>query len=269
MKKLFILSGLLMLFFSLRISAAMPIDIEVNSKKLAFETAPYISEGTVFVPLRTMSEALGLFCEWNAAKKSASVSDGALKLEFYPFSDIVYTETKAESLEIHFSSDRVFVPIRYLAESFDCGISWDSLYYMISISASSDPPASLIDKSYTQDEVYWLSKIINAEAAGESLKGQIAVGNVILNRVVSSLFPNTIYSVIFDKNGGVQFEPVINGTIHLIPTHSSVKAAKLALSGENTAGESLFFLNPEKAQNFWIVNNRRFFVTIGNHDFYL
>lgn len=120
-----------------------------------------------------------------------------------------------------------------------------------------------------EDAVYWLSRIISAESKGESLEGQIAVGNVVLNRVKSPEFPNTIYGVIFDDRWGGQFEPVRNGTIYLEPTAQSVQAAKQCLSGVNNIGNCLYFLAPDLAQNFWIPQNREYVTTIGCHDFYL
>lgn len=74
-------------------------------------------------------------------------------------------------------------------------------------------------QSYYSDAVYWLSRIINAEAQGEPYEGKVAVGNVVLNRVKSPLFPNTIYGVIFEYYKGIpQFSPVADGTIitHLL-----------------------------------------------------
>lgn len=269
MKKLFMLTGLFTLLFISLSLAKMPIDVEVNSKKLAFDTAPYIHNGHVYVPLRTSAEALGLNCSWNEANKSAHISSDSEVLIFYPDKDSVYSNGNKLSLEIHLADGRISVPVRFLSEQLGLSVSWDPLYYRVMLDSEKDVPSHLLDKTYNQDEVYWLSKIIFSEAGGESLTGQIAVGNVVLNRVASTDFPNTIYSVIFDRAGGVQFEPVINGSIHLTPTHSSVEAAKRALSGENAAGESLFFLNPTKAQNFWILQNRTFYTSIGNHDFYL
>ena len=96
--------------------------------------------------------------------------------------------------------------------------------------------------------MYWLSRIICAEAGGESLAGQVAVGNVVLNRVDSDEFPNTIHEVIFDRKHAVQFEPVSNGTVYNEPTETSVQAAKLALQGVNTAGKSLYFFNMDRRQ---------------------
>lgn len=269
MKKLLFLTGLFILHFVSLSFANMPIDVEVNSKKLAFDTAPYIHNGAVYVPLRTVSEALGMDCTWNESKKSAQISSDSTAMIFYPHQNSVYSNGKNRNLEIHIADGRIHVPVRFLSEQLGLPVSWDPLYYRVMLDSENDIPSHLLDKTYNQDEVYWLSKIIHSEAGGESLIGQIAVGNVVLNRVASSDFPNTIYSVIFDRVGGVQFEPVINGSIHLAPTYSSVEAAKRALSGENAAGESLFFLNPAKAQNFWILKNRTFYTSIGNHDFYL
>ena len=116
--------------------------------------------------------------------------------------------------------------------------------------------------------MYWLSRIISAESKGESLEGQIAVGNVILNRVDSPEFPNNIYDVIFDARWGGQFAPVKNGTIYDAPSDSSILAAKLCLEGANTAGNSLYFLAPALAGNLWTMEERTYVTTIGTHWFY-
>ncbi|MBP3285278.1 MAG: cell wall hydrolase [Clostridia bacterium] len=145
-----------------------------------------------------------------------------------------------------------------------------------SSSGSSSPstpiaPSGSNSDLYTDynDAVYWLSRIIEAEAAGESLKGKVAVGEVILNRVRSDEFPNTIWTVIFDTKFGIQFEPVANGSIYNTPSAESIKAAKIALDGSNYVGKCLYFLNPRIAQSNWISKNRVYYTTIGNHDFYL
>lgn len=123
--------------------------------------------------------------------------------------------------------------------------------------------------SNRDDDIYWLSRIIHAEAQGEPYQGKVAVGNVILNRVRNGNFPNSIYGVVFDKQHGyTQFSPVIDGTIYNNPGRESIQAATEALNGARPVGEALYFLNPRKATNFWIVHNRRYMKTIGDHDFY-
>ena len=88
---------------------------------------------------------------------------------------------------------------------------------------------------------------------------------MVLNRVASSTFPNTVKEVIYQKN---QFTPVRNGTINLEPNAESVVAAKLCLDGANTAANALFFLNPKTASNSWAARNRPYLMTIGAHAFY-
>lgn len=123
-------------------------------------------------------------------------------------------------------------------------------------------------RNYSED-LYWLSRIINAEASGEPYNGKIGVGNVVLNRVNSSNFPNTVKGVIFEYYKGIpQFSPVANGTIYNNPTQESVQAAENALNGSNTVGVSTYFFNPDKASATWIVNNKTYVKRIGNHVFY-
>ncbi len=134
---------------------------------------------------------------------------------------------------------------------------------------SNNTNTEVASRGYREDDLYWLSRIIHAEAQGEPYEGKVAVGNVVLNRVKSNLFPNNIYDVVFDKQYGyVQFSPVIDGTIYNTPNRDSINAAKEALSGAKPVGTVLYFLNPQKATNFWIVENRKFAKTIGDHDFY-
>ena len=91
---------------------------------------------------------------------------------------------------------------------------------------------------------------------------------MVLNRVASAEFPDSIYGVIFDDRWGGQFEPVRNGSIYQEPTEESVLAAKLVLEGASVAGNSLYFLSPSLTSNHWIMNNRPYVMTIGCHWFY-
>ena len=98
--------------------------------------------------------------------------------------------------------------------------------------------------------------------------GQIAVGNVVMNRVRHRDYPHTIYGVIFDRKYGVQFSPVLDGSIYQTPTYSSTLSAKIVLEGFSLSEDALFFLAPKIAQSDWIVNHRTYLFTVGNHDFY-
>lgn len=124
-------------------------------------------------------------------------------------------------------------------------------------------------KNHTSGDTYWLSRIIEAEAGSEPYKGKVAVGNVILNRVNSKEFPNTIYNVIFEYYGNIpQFSPVQDGTIYNTPSQESVNAAKDALNGVKPVGNATYFFNPNKAKGSWIVESKSHVTTIGGHAFY-
>ena len=96
------------------------------------------------------------------------------------------------------------------------------------------------------------------------MKGRIAVGTVILNRVANEAFPNTIKEVLFAPR---QFSPVSNGTIFLTPDEQSVVAAKLCLDGVREAGECLYFNVTSMVS--WADKSRTLYCTIGDHNFYL
>ena len=119
------------------------------------------------------------------------------------------------------------------------------------------------------NDVYWLSRIVHAEAGAEPYQGKVAVGNVVLNRVKSKEFPNTVYNVIFEYYKNIpQFSPVADGTIYNIPSSESVKAAQEALNGSKPVGNATYFFNPDKAAGSWIVKNKTYVTKIGGHVFY-
>ena len=107
-------------------------------------------------------------------------------------------------------NDRLYVPVRFISDCFGGTTEWNSFLKNACLTFQDvSIPKNMINKSYTDDDVFWLGRIIEAESAGEPISGKTAVGNVVLNRVKSDDFPNTIYGVIFDRNYGIQFQPII------------------------------------------------------------
>lgn len=120
--------------------------------------------------------------------------------------------------------------------------------------------------SFSSEERDLLAKLIHAEARGETLEGQVAVGAVVVNRVKSDLFPNSIKEVIYQTG---QFTPVDRGVLPIIPQNSAVEAADRALAGDDPTQGALYFYNPEitAAPEFW--ESRPVIKQIGNHNFTL
>lgn len=119
------------------------------------------------------------------------------------------------------------------------------------------------------DEKDLFARLVSAESAGESFEGQLAVATVIMNRVKSPNYSNSITGVIMDKSWGYQFTPVLDGRINQPATASAKKAVDMVLSGYRSFGtEIMFFINPKKAESTYVVKNKTYFKSIGNHDFY-
>lgn len=116
----------------------------------------------------------------------------------------------------------------------------------------------------TEDEIYMMAKMIYGEARGESYQGQVAVGAVIINRIKSSDFPNTMSGVLFQKN---QFSAVDDGQYYLTPDATAIAAAYEATAGVDPSYGSLFYWNPVKAPNNAFLNAKPIIVTIGGHVF--
>ncbi len=108
-----------------------------------------------------------------------------------------------------------------------------------------------------------LSRVVYGEARGESYTGQVAVAAVVLNRVKSSSFPNTISGVVYQSGA---FDCVSDGQINLTPNETAKKAAQDALNGWDPTYGAIYYFNPATATNKWIWS-RPMTVTIGKHRF--
>jgi N-acetylmuramoyl-L-alanine amidase len=123
------------------------------------------------------------------------------------------------------------------------------------------------NSSITVAEKDLMARLVRAEAVGEPYAGKVAVATVILNRVSSPDFPNTVKGVIYEKsNGYYAFTPVKNGTINQPADAASKRAVNEALAFRGQGNGSLFFYNPKTAVSKWIYS-RPVTVTIGNHRF--
>ena len=164
-----------------------------------------------------------------------------------------------------YSDGYTLLPARLLGAILGADVAWDELGFRVVLTAGSAGPIESAETAYDADQLYWLSHIINAESGNQPLVGKIGVGNVVLNRVASSIFPDTVKGVIFQKS---QFTPAATGSIYAQPNDESVIAAKLCLDGANTVGNALFFHNPRTAPNSWAAKHRTYLTTIGGHAFY-
>lgn len=140
------------------------------------------------------------------------------------------------------------------------GIAGSKTLAAMGIMTSSNSSGSSANNS---NDLNLLARLIYAESRGEPYTGQVAVGAVVLNRVKSSSFPNTISGVIYQSGA---FSVVNDGQINLTPNETAKKAAQDALNGWDPTYGALYYFNPKTATNSWIWS-RPLTVQIGNHRF--
>ena len=251
-------------------SDSTPTDIYLDGAEV-LDGDCVIWNSITYVPLRKFCNLFdGCTFEWNGGTSTATVQtehgmtlivqSGALYI--YANGHYFYTVGKIQNW-----SGSLYVPIRPLARAFDSELTWNGARHAVELLSPEGAPM-VAWASYNESDLYWLSRIISAESRGEPFEGQIAVGNVVLNRVRHKSYPNTIYGVIFDRKHGTQFSPVSFGTIYNKPSASAVIAAKICLEGYSLSDSVLFFMNPRISTTNWISKNRPYVFTIGNHEFY-
>lgn len=252
---------------ALTLGAASAATVTVRGTSLPASAGTFLINDRTYVPLRTVAQLLDPSAEVSWEDGTAAVTTDELELT----ATVGERWLKANGRYFHLPDgvrlvdNKVMVHVRPLAEAMGGSVQWDADSREARVSAGNGTPDA---PAYSEDDLYWLARIISAESRGEPMEGKLAVGSVVLNRVASDRFPDTVYGVIFDREWGVQFTPVANGTVYQAPTAESVEAAKLCLEGVRVAGDSLYFLNPEQSTNFWVMNNRPYVTTIGCHRFY-
>ena len=141
------------------------------------------------------------------------------------------------------------------------GIAGDKTLSALGIRSSSNSSSS--SSNSNSNNVTLLSKLIYGEARGEPYTGQVAVGAVVMNRVKSNLFPNTIAGVIYQSGA---FDAVSDGQINKTPDSTARKAAQDAINGWDPSYGAIYYFNPSTATNKWIWS-RPLTIVIGKHRF--
>ena len=140
------------------------------------------------------------------------------------------------------------------------GIAGPATLKAMGITTSSNSSSST--SSYNSN-LNLLARVIYGESRGEPYTGQVAVGAVVMNRIKSSSFPNTLSGVVYQPGA---FDAVKDGQVNLTPNSTAIKAAQDAMNGWDPSYGAIYYFNPSTATNKWIWS-RPMTVTIGKHRF--
>ncbi|UOY93014.1 spore cortex-lytic enzyme [Ectobacillus sp. JY-23] len=125
------------------------------------------------------------------------------------------------------------------------------------------PPSSNVPNGYSQNDIQLMANAVYGESRGEPYIGQVAVAAVILNRVSSPSFPNTVSGVIFEPRA---FTAVADGQIYLTPNETAKKAVLDAINGWDPTENAIYYFNPDTATSGWIWSRPQI-KKIGRHIF--
>ncbi|MCM3633986.1 cell wall hydrolase [Paenibacillus camelliae] len=221
-----------------------------NDQRYVLDAVPYLIDGRLYVPVRYVAEFLHADIHWNDEEQTLMITS-------VPLETVSDDNTLADISARHGLSQAQVVKRNGFSskESIKNGMK---LAVII--------PSVLENKAkpFTESEYQLLAKLVQVESGYESYEGQLAVANVILNRVEHPSFPSTIKDVIYS---GKQFPPAHNGLLDRSKPNASVlKATKDALNGKNNVEGALYFFNPRYSKgSFW--DSLSVVATIGNHRF--
>lgn len=221
-----------------------------NGARYVMDAVPFQAEGRMYIPLRDAAELLHAKVDWNGEEQTAW-------LESVPLA-VVTEQFGLTEISKQIDSSSVELLMRNGLDKGDNIEAGAKLRVVIPsiLSHEAEP--------FTEKDRLLLAKITQVEAGDESYESQLAVANVILNRVKDSRFPKTIRDVIYS---GKQFPPAHNGLLdRSVPKANALRAAKDALNGKNNVVDAVYFYNPKVSKGaFW--SSLTVIDTVGSHRF--
>lgn len=229
-------------------------------------------EDTTYIPLRAFFDVIGDQTDiaWDAESCTVTVTGEGFVLTATVGANYITVNDRCFYVPhgVLIIDGALVLPLRELARIYSAKVDWDSESSSVLLCSDEIKVLDTAEDFYNEQDLYWLSRLINAEAGNQPLDGKIGVGNVVLNRVANPSCPDTIYGVVFDSKYGVQFSVTTTGAIYSEPNEESVIAAKICLEGYDLVGASIYFVNPQIGVSSWFANTRVYVATIGEHDFY-
>lgn len=239
----------------------------INGQPAPLELNKEMLNGVTYVALSVMARQLAPDAQISWDGSAAFVVTDQLSLtarvgEYYAEANGRYLYV-GETVQLT-EAGQVIVPLRVAAKAFGAEVGYDADTGITTVTGGSGTIQSG-EEFYNQDDLFWISRVIQRESGNQPMKGKMAVGNVVLNRVASPVFPDTVEGVLAQKN---QFTTYQSGALAATdPSESSIIAAKLVLDGgvvEETRG-ALYF---DSGANSWAARNKQLIATIGGHQFY-
>jgi N-acetylmuramoyl-L-alanine amidase len=248
------------------------VSVTLDGEKVLLEDPVRMLEGRLFFPVAGLASLFDATVEWDQDNEAMTIhTANADKIVMSNGVPVAYLNDTRYQMDVapFITNGRTYIPIRYAAGFMSATVMWhpdEKVAEFISLESTEDEVASIfsVAEPFAEEDLLLLAKLVQVEAGYESYEGQLAVANVIMNRVKDSRFPNTIYDVIYS---GRQFPPAHNGLLDKSePNESVLRATKDTLDGKNNVDDAVYFFNPDAVSgSFW--DRLEVVAKIGNHSF--
>lgn len=248
------------------------VPIRYDGKLLSMDKSALLIDGTTYIPLQAFCSVIapGGSTLWDEASRTATYTSGTFSISAALGENYIVANGRylCKDQPVRMMDDSIYIPVRTIAMAFGFSVEWVAFSRSVDLwtgTGTVEPGETYYDST----DLMWLARLIHAESCGEPMIGKIAVGNVVLNRVRSGDFPDTVHDVIFDTRWGVaQFSTINYPTLYVTPNESCYIAAKICLDGYSVSTDALYFVSAAAASGCWAERNRPYLTQIGNHVFY-
>ena len=249
-KKILLIVLFLMVIFSSIISYATEVNVSVklNEDYIITDEKNILIDGTTYIVARSLINALNEEILWDENTRTVTINTTENEIKFIvDDSKVIVNSNEIEIKAKPFiRNGRTYIPLRIASDYLGCEVDWVQDTYTVELYKNNlevNEKYKFIP-NYTEEDYRLLSKIVQVESSDGSMDMKLAIANVVLNRVKSNLFPNSVSDVIYQIDIYVQFPPAHRESFKTVkPTINSKIAAKNALEGLNNIDKCLFFNN--------------------------
>lgn len=236
--------------------STMGIDISYKDELISHIMEGILFDSITYIPLRSFIEYFQLGeISWENDTRTVHVKKGAVSYAFpvgsslLTIDDVVYDMGNPSLLY----EGHIYIPLRFFSEKLGCKVDFDGEYYIVNLSfeegiaITPNPEALTVNYSkvitkMSVKDLQDFAKLVMREAGYIDYEGRVGVACVVMNRVKTKEYPNTVHSVIYDKEYAIQFTPVWKKNFPSTkPNKDSVRAMKVAVRGWNNIEDCLYF----------------------------
>lgn len=227
----------------------LEVTVSVNGTGLRFDSAPFIHEERTMIPVRTIAEVLGAEeILWDEVLQQVTIvyENVHYKMKIGSKTYLMGGVPREMDVAPLIAEGRTLLPLRYVAETFGFEVEWDAATRTVELYKDGVEVLDTyaVTSAYSNEDLLWLARIVNVEGLDIGYEAKLAIANVVLNRIKSEEYPNSVYNVIMDDAYAVQFPPAHRSSFQTLePDEQSWLVAEDALNGHNNIENCLYFNN--------------------------